>query len=159
MANWQSILPGVLLLLALVGVQVGMRRLNVWQVRKAWFTGNKAAKEEDWPTAARAFRVCTKKLPMWTAGQTMLGVALAHQGNLDDAAERFHMAASLEPKNPEGYFGLLYFYATHRPNDMERAAAALRDAFVKDPTLREKLMNDARLIRLRNDPALRSLFE
>lgn len=149
---------GIVVVLALIGVQVGIRRFKLYLAKSAWETGNEAAKREDWPTAEKAFRTCAKQLPMWPAAHTMLGVVLAHQGHLDAAEERFQMAASLEPKNPEGYLGLLYFFATHRPGDMERAAQALEKAFAQDPTLRDKLRDDPRLEKLRRDPALKSLF-
>jgi cytochrome c-type biogenesis protein CcmH/NrfG len=154
-----KLIPGILLLLALVGLQIGLRRLNLWRVKKAWEAGNEAAKRQDWHAAERALRTCVKKLPMWTASQTLLGVVLARNGKLDEAEDRFRMAANLEPKNPEGYFGLLYFYATHRPKEMGRAADTLREAFIRTPALRDKLREDPRLDKLREDPALKPLFE
>lgn len=146
-----QIVLGVCVVLALIGVQAGLRRWSLLRLTRAWKAGNEALERGDTAAAERAFRRCVKVMPMWPAGRTMLGVALARSGNLDAAEEQFRFAADLEPKNPEGYLGLIFFYALHAPDKVHALAEAIRIAVGLDPALCERLRGDPRLARIQGE--------
>jgi Flp pilus assembly protein TadD len=146
-----QVILGVCVLLSQVGVQVGMRRWSLARLTRAWKAGHAALENDDLAAAEQAFRRCVKVMPMWPAGRTMLGVTLARAGMLPDAEEQLRFAADLEPKNPEGRLGLVYYYALYDPGNVQALAEAINAAVALAPGLREKLRGDPRLAGVRMD--------
>jgi predicted Zn-dependent protease len=154
-----EILIGVAILVGLVGLKMGGQYWSVWRLKQWWATGNQALEAKDLKTAERAFARCVKVMPTWPTGRTMLGVVLAAQGKIDRAEEQFKFASDLEPKNPEGYLGLLLFYALHRPDHPGNAVKALEKAIALDPATPARLRNDPRLEQLRANPEIARLLD
>lgn len=79
-----------------------------------------------WGDAVQAFKVVTTQAPNWPGGYTLLGQALAGQGDLKAAIAAYSKSLELDPNGPERWLALAAVY--DRDNQPEQARFAREKA-------------------------------
>jgi Tfp pilus assembly protein PilF len=79
-----------------------------------------------WGEAVQAFKVVTTQAPNWPGGYTLLGQALAGQGDLKAAIAAYSKSLELDPNGPERWLALAAVY--DRDNQPEQARFAREKA-------------------------------
>ncbi len=153
-----SLLAGVGVLLALIGLQFGTRHLQILRAKRLWTRANEAIRANRFDEAEKILRKCVKLMPLLRPARIGLAAILARLGRLPEAEEQFKAVVMLEPRQAEGHLHLGYFYVTQFHDRDADAVAALCKAVEFDTGLRERLWNDPRLFRLRADARFQECF-
>lgn len=153
-----EILVGLMLVLLLIGIQVGMQRWNMHRLQQDWKAAETAIRMQDQATAEAALRRCIKRMPLWLAPRTLLAALLAERGELEEAEEVLQLVTSLEPKNADGYLSLSSFYARYQPDRMDDIIEALESALRFNPELQTRLRHERWLEPLRDDPRVEAIL-
>lgn len=139
-----EVIMGVMVLMALVGLQTGLRYWNVLRTRKAWEGAQAELSRGNFEAAALNIEKCIGLMPLWLQPRFLLGAVLARQGKLDAAEEQFKMAIALEPRQPDGHIELGVFYLT-AADRTDAAIAAFKEALSCDEKARTRIDRDPRL--------------
>ncbi len=105
--------------------------------------GCDAERHGDFVVAEDYYRRAIDIAPTDARGQFNLGNALAGQGRIDAAGERFAQAAALDPANPASWYNLAV--SQEHLGRMEEARASLRRACQADPQYADAWFNLAYL--------------
>ena len=146
-----SVLGGIALLIALIGLQVGMRYWTTVRTRRAWEEAQAAMARHDFESAATSLDKTIKLMPLWTHARMIYGVVLSELGRLPEAEEQLKMAADLQPKEADGHIELGIFYVT-TANRPEEGITALRVALACDEKARYRIETEPRLRDFRDGP-------
>lgn len=151
-----SLFVGILMLLGLVGIQLGFRYLSVYRTKKAWAQAQADLERGDLASAERGIARCVKLMPLWLHPRFLLGAILARQGKLKEAEEQLKLAQALQPREPEGFIELGIFYVTEADRVPE-GIEAFRDALACGDGVWETIENEPRLVSFRATEAYATL--
>ncbi len=155
-----SFVIGILILFALIGYQWGMRRWKIHRLHEDWKAANAALQRNDLGEAEAAVSRCVKLEPLFVPARQLHGHIAALQGKFEAAEDAYKMAAALQPREGMGYFQLGLYYAQFRPEQVEAAVEALRQAVQHDPKIRALIeQHCAKFKSLQDVPAFQALLE
>ncbi|HPO15233.1 MAG TPA: tetratricopeptide repeat protein [Candidatus Hydrogenedentes bacterium] len=153
-----SLIVGVGVMLALIGLQFGARHIQFLRANRLWARANECIQGDNFDEAEKILRKCVKLMPLLLPARIGLGSVLARLGRLTEAEEQFKAVVTLEPRQPEGYLHLGFFYVTQFQDRDADAVASLCKAVEYNAELREKIWNDPRLLRLRGNAQFMECF-
>jgi len=152
----KEIIAGIVLLLALVGLQAATRFWTVHRTRTAWEEAQAQLARGNFGDAEVALARCVKLMPLWLQPRMLYGAVLARQGKLDLAEEQLKFAAELQPREADGHIELGIFYVTAAQR-IEDGIAAFRNALNCGEGVRHRIETEPRLRDFRTTEAYAQL--